>query len=1233
MASLTPDLGRDEPEAYIARDRRWALARREEMPDRVQGAALFADISGFTPLTEALADELGSQRGAEELTAHLGRVFHAVIEELDQRGGEVIYFSGDAITCWLDGDDGLRATAAALAMQDAMAREGTIRTPGGATVQLALKVAVATGPARRFVVGDPDIQLIDVLAGALIDDLADAEHVAEKGEVVLDPSTLATLGDRVRLAATRSDHVRGRTYGVVEALLVEVPTTEVREPPPLDEALVRPWLLPAVYERLLAGRGELLAELRPAFPVFLRFGGIDYDDDPEAIAKLDDFVRRAQRIMAGYGGNVLQLTLGDKGAYLYGVFGSPIAHEDDAARAAAAALDLRDLEASTAAREIQVGITHGRLRSGTYGHAMRRTFVCLGDAVNLAARLMSKAPAGSIWVGDDVRDMAGDAYLWERLPDLTVKGKSATIVAHALRGSLERASRRKTRFELALVGRRAELEALDSALELTVAGDGRIVGIAADAGMGKSRLVAEFVRSARRRGLLVAFGECQSFGTNTSYFVWREIWRRLFDLDDEAAPDTQRARIDEALRAIDPRLVDRAPLLGTVLGLAIPDTELTAAFDAKLRKASLEDLLTRVLRARAEREPVVLIIEDGHWIDALSRDLLEVLGRATAAMPVLIVLAYRPSGDVGGGLGVERIPDFTEVTLSELSGEDAGALIRSKLAQVLGSGGDVEPSDELVRLVLDRSGGNPFYIEELISFITGRGVDLADAGAIARLELPESLHSLVLSRIDQLDESPRRTLKVASVVGRLFEAPMLPGAYPELGALNDVLEHLATLRAADLVNIDRAADHAYLFKHVATQEVAYESLPFAVRTLLHGRIGSYLEERDPDGVDQHLDLLAHHFWHSDDEARKRSYLERAAEAARAAYANAAAIEYLGRLVSLLDGSARVAALLKLGKVQEFVGDWATAAETARAALDLATRLGDDASQGWSHATLAESARKTGRFDEAAEHLAMAQACFERAHDEDGLGQALQVAGTLAAQQGDYDTAQARYEASVQIRRRTGDLTALSAVLANLGIVAEYRGDYAAARAWNEQALAIREERGERWGIGASANNLAMLAIHEHRYAEARVLGETAVHHLRDVGDAWMVAIARNTLGNAYRDLGEHGLAQAAYAASLRAYRDLDDRWAMAFLFEDVGLLAASTAPELAHEFMGVSERLRAETGSPRAPALDEELERALAPGRASIGEAAAVTALARGRAMDLDQACDAVLGYCSLGAT
>ncbi len=329
------------------------------------------------------------------------------------------------------------------------------------------------------------------------------------------------------------------------------------------------------------------------------------------------------------------------------MFGSPLAHEDDAARAAAAALELRDLEKTTAAREIQVGMSQGRLRSGTYGHEMRRTFVCLGDAVNLAARLMSAAPRERIYVSGPVREAAGEAFIWERLPDLKLKGKADPVEVWSLDGSLERASRRKTRFELGLVGRQRELGLLEARMAEAVEGRGRVVGIAAEAGMGKSRLVAEFVRNVRRRGHTVAFGECQAYGTKTPYFVWREIWRRLFGLEDDDPRERQVAALERQLAAIDPALVARAPLLSEVVGLSIPDSDLTRAFDAKLRKTSLEDLLLTCLRARALEAPFVAVLEDCHWIDELSRDLLQVLARATAALPVLFVARLPARGGAG----------------------------------------------------------------------------------------------------------------------------------------------------------------------------------------------------------------------------------------------------------------------------------------------------------------------------------------------------------------------------------------------------------------------------------------------------------------------------------------------------------------------------------------------------------------------------------------------------------
>ena len=1028
----------DNPEAYIARDRRRALAAGAELPDRVHGAALFADISGFTPLTEALAAELGAQRGAEELTATLNRVFHEVIAELDRFGGDVIYFSGDAVTCWIDHDDGVRAAACALAMQETMARVGEVRTPDGTTVRLAMKIAVAVGPARRFVVGDPEIQLIDVLAGRLIDDLAAAEHLAEKGEVVLDQSAIEFLTTRAEIGERRRDEESGRIVGVLEGLTEPVPDSPADDADrPLPEELVKPWLLPPVYERLRTGRGEFLAELRPAFPVFVRFTGIDYDEDDDAIANLDDFIRRAQRVFADCGGNLLQLTLGDKGAYLYAVFGSPHAHEDDAARAAAAGLYLLALEGVTSAQDLQIGIAHGRLRSGTYGHDLRRTFVCLGDAVNLAARLMSVAPIGQIYVEETVRALAGDAFAWERLPDMTVKGKAEPVSVYGLRGLGDLPGKRHRRYQLPIVGRRRELEILRGGLARARAGSGSVIGIEAEAGVGKSRLVAEFVRGARAEGVRVAFGECQAFGMNTSYRVWQEIWRTLLGLDDALDESEQRRVVERALEAVDPALVIRAPLLGAVLGIAIPENDLTRGLEGELRKTSLESLLADVLRGLAT-EPLVLVLEDCHWIDSLSRDLAGVLARASARLPVLMVAAYRPASESDDGLGLDRLAHFTELPLIELEPQAAEELIHMRLEPVLGTGAELPPA--LVDLVVTRSQGNPFYIEELLNYVQERAVDFSDERSLAELEVPESLHSLVLSRIDTLTEEPRRTLKVASVMGRTFFAPALPSVYPEVGSLERVREHLSSLQAADLVRLDREDDEAYIFKHVVTRDVAYESMPFALRSLLHESAGDYLETSEPDAIERNLDLLAHHYWHSRNDDKKREFLVRAGDAAKSRFANAAAVDYFERVTPLLEGDERFRVTRTLGDALETSGDIVRSEATYREALDLAASRDDASSAGWAETSLAELARKNGDYAEAQEWLATARRHFAESGDRQGEGRVLHIAGDPGGRPGGLRRGARDMETSLAIRAEVDDKPSMGALYSNLAIAAEYEGD-------------------------------------------------------------------------------------------------------------------------------------------------------------------------------------------------
>ena len=739
--------------------------------------------------------------------------------------------------------------------------------------------------------------------------------------------------------------------------------------------------------------------------------------------------------------------------------------------------------------------------------------------------------------------------------------------------------------------------------------------------MGKSRLIAEFVRAARRRGLFVAFGECQSFGTNTSYFVWREIARRLFGLEDADPGATDREVVEATLADIDPTLIERAPLLGTMLGVDIPETDLTSALDAKTRKASLEDLLVTCLRARTGREPIVLVLEDCHWIDALSRDLLEVVGRALADLPVLVVLAYRPATEPAGGLGVEQIADFSEIALDSLDREEAMLLIRSKLTQVLGVAYDPDAGDELVELVTDRAEGNPFYIEELVSFIAAQGVDPSDAAAIRACELPESLHSLVLSRIDTMAEGPRRTLKVASVVGRVFEAPTLPGAYPELGDLDLVVQQLDALRTVDLVTLDREQDRAYLFKHVATQEVAYESLPFAVRSMLHGRIGRFIETSRAATIEQQLDLLAHHFWLGDDDDRKRQYLGAAADAARASYANAAAIDYLERLTPLLEGSERVDRAIALADVLHVIGAIPRAESIVVAARTEAETLGDRRLVARCDHSLAESARRVGRFDEAAAFLERAYEGFSEVGDAAGEAAVLQVTGTVAAQRGDATLARERYLESLKIREELGDEAGVAALTSNLGIVAQQQGDAAAARAYANRALELYTSLGDRRRIGTCQVNLAWMDGLAGDHDSARLRCEEAIRLAMEVGDRLNVGIAQNNLGDALRELGRLDDAGRAYAAAVETYRDLNDLGPLMALLEDVAILAGQRGDhESSFTLVGASDALRSGIGAPRSAGAEGEIVERLGASRTVLGEATADAARRRGSALTADRA-------------
>jgi len=291
-----------------------------------------------------------------------------------------------------------------------------------------------------------------------------------------------------------------------------------------------------------------------------------------------------------------------------------------------------------------------------------------------------------------------------------------------------------------------------------------------------------------------------------------------------------------------PGRVAALPLLGPLLGLALPENDFTKNLEPQFRKSALHALLLDCLTAAAretaaEGSGLLLVLEDLHWIDALSHDLLERVAQETQDLPVLIVLAYRPPELLRlQAPRIEVLAHFTRVELASLADVEAEQAIRAKLAQLLPERkGAATPA--LIARITAKAQGNPFYAEELLNYLRDRGIDTHDLAMIERLDLPSSLHTLILSRIDQLSARQQATLKIASVIGRLFRFAYLHGAYPILGAAEPLRADLDELAQPELTPLDTPEPElAYLFKHIVTQEVAYESLTTQARATLHEQL-------------------------------------------------------------------------------------------------------------------------------------------------------------------------------------------------------------------------------------------------------------------------------------------------------------------------------------------------------------------------------------------------------------
>jgi class 3 adenylate cyclase/tetratricopeptide (TPR) repeat protein len=585
-----------------------------------------------------------------------------------------------------------------------------------------------------------------------------------------------------------------------------------------------------------------------------------------------------------YRGTVDQL-LGDG---MVAFFGAPLAHEDHAQRACYAALAMQEAihtYAATIRNEygidfmIRIGLNSGPVLVGPIGNDQHAEYIAIGDTVNLASRLESASRPGGILVSDTICSMAGDFFQFEPVGGIGIRGKENSVAAYRLIRALET----ERRFDAAVkrgltpfVGRDKEMEILRRAFIKARNRNCRVVSIAGEPGIGKSRLLREFRESLDTDEFSYLEGCCLHYGSSTPFKPLVDIVKTYFDVREEDPETDIRDRMKEKLEQLGDGLAGYLPFLCEMLSIKTED-EHYLRMENQYKRSKLFEGLTYLLCREASISPLVVAIEDLHWIDKTSEEFLAYLENRISGNRILLILLYRPEYQPAW---TDR-SNYLEVHLNQLTASNEEELLRSLLP-------DGGPAHVLKDLVLTRTGGNPLFLEEFIHTLMDNGAirnidgSCAIDTTVSSIKLPDTVQGIIAGRIDRLPEELKSTLQVASVMGRDFSYTVLQDVLQHAYELKSQLETLQKLEF--IARKNTSPDIEYIFKHALIQEVAYGSMLQKKRMELHGNIGQAIEKLYPNRLEGFFEVLAYHYQQSNSTDKAVEYLRKSGRKALERYA-------------------------------------------------------------------------------------------------------------------------------------------------------------------------------------------------------------------------------------------------------------------------------------------------------------------------------------------------------------
>jgi class 3 adenylate cyclase/predicted ATPase len=872
------------------------------------GSLMHCDITGFTAMSESLA-RMGNE-GAEFMASTLNRFFEHMLGIAGEWGGIQMKFGGDAMLLLFPGP-GHAANAAACGreMQSAMRFFRKIKVVDD-ICQLRMRIGIHSGKFYSSSVGIPDKTLHYFLFGSDVNKAADVEPMAEPGQVVVSTETAEQIRDQSKCLSTKHDGIWRVTQ-----INASKPASSELNTHTAPREILRSYMMPPLAEGRTAG---LAGEHRRVTIVFIYLIGtselLNETGEKEALGQVDSYVKMVLTTVEKYGGYLAASDVSEHGDKLIVLFGAPVSRDEQETNSVRFAYDLNNkLNASNLQLQHQIGINSGFVFAGEIGSSWRREYTVIGDNVNLAARLMAAAGEGNVLISESTAKRTGNECELRHLPPIRVKGKSKPIQIYKLEGLKKTRQHLDHQSDTPFVGRENEINDLLKLSDRVVRGSCEWAYIYGEPGIGKTRLSVELSQHLQRTGWRLLHGICRNHTTQTPFSVWLEPLKLLFGIEayDEAKSACKKISVE--VNRLCPKLRDFIPLVSEILGYPGEQNPVIQSLDAKSRHEKRLQIIADLFEGIARENPVIIFLDDVQWIDSSSSELIRaLLERKNSSL--FICLTSRQ----------ERTP-------KELSDYDPGVNLHLEILsenasnQLVNSIGDLNDND--IAAIVERANGNPLFLKELAS-------SSSDSDGV----LPETIHDVIMLRMDRLGDEERNTLQLASVIGVTFDINTFTPIVSDDVANKKTENYLGELIQHGFIN-KTMSDGAFIFINNLTWEVVYESLLFAKRRELHNQIADYLQIENINSLDSISDYLLYHYEAAENNPKTVTYGAMAGDKAASMYANNEAINNYQRAIHALDKVRHTSladkSLLfeKIGDIHDIAGNYSEAIDTYQKSLE------------------------------------------------------------------------------------------------------------------------------------------------------------------------------------------------------------------------------------------------------------------------------------------------------------